>query len=142
MGGSRGTTRTPLDEDDVTYARRLVAQRCLYGVDRNPVAVDLAKMSLWLVTLAREHAFTFLDHALRSGDSLVGLSNRQIDAFHWDDKAPGFEAMRIRSQLSKVSELRGQIRDAGKALLTSSSATFGTRQKGRSPSSASTGTSS
>ena len=55
-------------------ARRLVAQRCLYGVDRNPVAVDLAKMSLWLVTLAREHPLTFLDHALRHGDSLVGLS--------------------------------------------------------------------
>ncbi len=58
------------------FARRLVAQRCLYGVDRNPVAVDLAKMSLWLVTLAREHPFTFLDHALRHGDSLVGLTRR------------------------------------------------------------------
>ena len=43
----------PPDEDEVIFARRLVAQRCLYGVDRNPVAVDLAKMSLWLVTLAR-----------------------------------------------------------------------------------------
>ena len=40
----------PPDEDEVIFARRLIAQRCLYGVDRNPVAVDLAKMSLWLVT--------------------------------------------------------------------------------------------
>ena len=58
------------------YARRLVAQRCLYGVDKNPFAVDLAKLSLWLATLAKDHPFTFLDHALRHGDSLVGLIAR------------------------------------------------------------------
>jgi hypothetical protein len=54
----------PPDEDEVTFARRLIAQRCLYGVDRNPVAVDIAKVSLWLVTLAKDHALTFVDHAL------------------------------------------------------------------------------
>ena len=74
------------------FARRLIAQRCLYGVDRNPVAVDLAKVSLWLVTLAKDHALTFLDHALRHGDSLVGLSRKQIEAFHWDPDAPCFQA--------------------------------------------------
>jgi len=42
----------PADEDEVLYARRLIAQRCIYGVDRNPMAVDLAKLSLWLATLA------------------------------------------------------------------------------------------
>ncbi|MES2177837.1 MAG: DNA methyltransferase [Gemmatimonadota bacterium] len=77
----------PPDEDPQLYARRIVAQRCLYGVDRNPFAVQLAKLSLWLVTLAREHPFTFLDHALRGGDSLVGLSAKQIAAFHWSTKA-------------------------------------------------------
>jgi hypothetical protein len=74
----------PPDEDEVLHARRLVAQRCLYGVDRNPMAADLAKLSLWLATLAKDHPFTFLDHAIRSGDSLVGLSKKQILAFHWD----------------------------------------------------------
>ena len=73
----------PPDEDEVLHARRLVAQRCIYGVDRNPLAVGLAKLSLWLATLARDHAFTFLDHALRHGDSLVGLTRSQIAAFHW-----------------------------------------------------------
>ncbi len=102
----------PSDEDEVTFARRVVAQRCLYGVDRNAVAVDLAKMSLWLATLAREHALTFLDHALRHGDSLVGLSRRQIDAFHWKSSGRGFEAIRIGQHLAKVTELRRQIRDA------------------------------
>jgi hypothetical protein len=54
----------PADEDEELHARRLVAQRCLYGVDKNPLATDLAKLSLWLGTLARDHEFTFLDHAL------------------------------------------------------------------------------
>jgi hypothetical protein len=66
----------------------LVAQRCLYGVDKNEMAADLAKLSLWLATLARDHEFTFLDHALRHGDSLLGLSARQIAAFHWEPNVP------------------------------------------------------
>ncbi|MEZ4364023.1 MAG: DNA methyltransferase [Kofleriaceae bacterium] len=70
-------------EDVTLLARRLVAQRCLYGVDKNAFAVNLAKLSLWLVTLARDLPFTFIDHALRHGDSLVGLSFEQITAFHW-----------------------------------------------------------
>ena len=94
----------PPDEDEVIFARRLIAQRCLYGVDRNPVAVDLAKVSLWLVTLAKDHALTFVDHALRHGDSLAGLSRKQIEAFHWDPDPPefeeGFEVRQVRSNLS------------------------------------------
>ena len=73
----------PPDEDELLHARRLVAQRCLYGVDKNPMAVDLAKLSLWLATLAKDHPFMFLDHSLRCGDSLVGLTQEQIAAFHW-----------------------------------------------------------
>ena len=69
--------------DPVLLARRLVAQRCLYGVDKNPLAVSLARLSLWLVTLARDEPFTFVDHALRHGDALVGLDLAQIRAFHW-----------------------------------------------------------
>lgn len=102
----------PGDEDEVTVARRIVAQRCLYGVDRNAVAVDLAKMSLWLATLAREHPLTFLDHALRHGDSLVGLSRHQIEAFHWKPSGHGFEAIRIGQHIARVTELRRQIREA------------------------------
>jgi hypothetical protein len=73
----------PPDEDEILHARRLIAQRCLYGVDKNPMAVDLAKLSLWLATLAKDHPFTFLDHSLRCGDSLVGLTKAQIASFHW-----------------------------------------------------------
>lgn len=54
-------------------ARRLIAERCLYGVDLNPLAVELAKLSIWLVTLAKGRPFGFFDHNLRCGDSLLGI---------------------------------------------------------------------
>ncbi|MDT0468167.1 Eco57I restriction-modification methylase domain-containing protein [Streptomyces gibsoniae] len=64
-------------------ARRMVADRCLYGVDVDEMAVELAKLSLWLVTLAKGRPFNFVDHALRCGDSLIGcLTADQIEAFH------------------------------------------------------------
>lgn len=55
------------------YAMRLIAQRCIYGVDKNPLAVEMAKLSLWLLTMAKDKPFEFLDHNIRCGDSLVGL---------------------------------------------------------------------
>jgi hypothetical protein len=70
--------RAEWDKD--LYARRLIAQRCLYGVDKNPFAVNLAKLSLWLVTLSKELPFTFVDHAFKCGDSLVGYSVSEIRA--------------------------------------------------------------
>ena len=83
-------------EDVTLLARRLVAQRCLYGVDKNAYAVNLAKLSLWLVTLAKDLPFTFVDHALRHGDSLVGLSFEQIMGFHWK---PGAQLELCKSEL-------------------------------------------
>jgi hypothetical protein len=56
--------------------RRLVAERCLYGVDLNPMAVELAKVSLWLTTLAGDKPLTFLDANLRCGNSLIGVPLR------------------------------------------------------------------
>jgi N-6 DNA Methylase/Eco57I restriction-modification methylase len=52
--------------------RRTIADRCLYGVDLNPMAVQLARLSMWLATLAADRPLTFLDHRLLVGDSLVG----------------------------------------------------------------------
>jgi hypothetical protein len=74
----KATPEIPADQDPLLHARRIVAQRCLYGVDKNPFAVDLAKLSLWLATFAKDHPFTFLDHSFRHGDSLVGLSVKEI----------------------------------------------------------------
>ena len=53
--------------------RRLVTRHCLYGVDLNPLAVNLARLSLWLNCFATQHKLTFLDHHLRCGNSLIGL---------------------------------------------------------------------
>ena len=106
-------TNIPPDEDEVLYARRLVAQRCLYGVDKNIMAVDLAKLSLWLVTLAKDHPFTFLDHSLRHGDSLVGLTRRQIIGFHWEPKKQKqFGEDLIQKRLDKATEARAKILNA------------------------------
>jgi hypothetical protein len=74
-------------------ARRLIAERCLYGVDLNPLAVELAKLSIWLVTLAKGRPFGFLDHNLRCGDSLLGI--HQLDQL---------------TQLSMNPTGRGQLR--------------------------------
>ncbi len=105
----------PPDEDELLHARRLIAQRCLYGVDKNPLAIELAKLSLWLATLARDHPFTFLDHALRPGDSLVCLTRAEIATFAW----PGMEAQplallrpTLEAKMARVAEVRRRILDA------------------------------
>ncbi len=104
----------PADEDEELYARRLIAQRCLYGVDKNPLATDLAKLSLWLATLARDHEFTFLDHALKSGDSLVGLTQTQIAAAHWDASKPGLPLFRqlVKDRVAEATKRRAEIQAA------------------------------
>jgi len=59
-------------EQDVHWARREVVRNCIYGVDLNPMAVELAKLSLWLITVASNKPLSFLDHHLRCGNSLIG----------------------------------------------------------------------
>ena len=87
--------------DVVIEARRMVAERCCYGVDRNPMATEMAKLSMWLTTVAKDRPFTFLDHAIQSGDSLLGIHNLdQLRNLHFDPAAgrarptpiPGFQA--------------------------------------------------
>jgi N-6 DNA Methylase/Eco57I restriction-modification methylase len=72
-----------LTASDITPAdraafRRVVAQRCLYGVDLNPTAVQLARLSLWLCTLAADRPLSFFDHHLRAGNSLVGARLQDV----------------------------------------------------------------
>ncbi len=61
-------------EADRAATRRVIALRCLFGVDRNPMAVQLAQLSVWLATLAADRPLSFLDHHLVAGNSLVGAS--------------------------------------------------------------------
>lgn len=75
-------------DDLLDHARREVARRCLYGVDKDPLAVELGKLSLWLVTRAKGDSLGALDHALRHGDSLVGLTRAQLMGLHWAPARP------------------------------------------------------
>src|SRR5207302_39587 len=103
----------PTDEDALQHARRLVAQRCLYGVDRNTMAADLAKLSLWLATLARDHEFTFLDPAIRHGDALVVLFRNEIGGLSWTagGNVP-FADMLVGDRIAKAEGERKRIREA------------------------------
>ena len=62
---------------DQAIIRRMVLKRCIYGVDKNPLTVELAKVSLWLHSFTVGAPLSFLDHHLRCGDSLVGLRVRE-----------------------------------------------------------------
>lgn len=109
-------------EELALIARRAVADRCLYGVDRNPMAVEMAKMSIWLVTMARERPFSFLDHAFKVGDSLLGVSSLdQLLHFHMDPSAGEelhgqgeafageFLADALRPAIQRAVELRTEL---------------------------------
>ena len=65
-------------EQDVHWARREVVRNCIYGVDLNPMAVELAKLSLWLTTVASNKPLSFLDHHLRCGNSLIGAELEKL----------------------------------------------------------------
>lgn len=84
-----------------TYAMRIIAQRCLYGVDINPLAAEMAKLSLWLLTLAKDKPFEFLDHSIRCGDSLVGLHS--IDQLrHFSLKPDADDAVLFKGPLDSA----------------------------------------
>jgi hypothetical protein len=68
----RGWTIDPEQLDDRHIVRRMVLKRCIYGLDKNLMAVELAKVSLWLHTFTVGAPLSFLDHHLRRGDSLFG----------------------------------------------------------------------
>nr|MDZ8056627.1 DNA methyltransferase [Nostoc sp. EkiNYC01] len=101
----------PKDADErLMVARRIIADRCLYGVDKNPLAVEMAKLSLWLITLQKNRPFTFVDHALKCGDSLIGVSLEQLRYWNLDTTGTAeLFADQIRREVDKVIELRREI---------------------------------
>ena len=61
-------------DTEIAYWRRRVVENCIYGVDINPMAVELAKVALWLHTIAKGKPLSFLDHHIRCGNSLIGAN--------------------------------------------------------------------
>lgn len=113
-----GTCKEPLPSDTetrITIARRLIAERCLYGVDLNPLAVELAKLSIWLVTLAKGRPFGFLDHNLRCGDSLLGI--HRLDQLSELSMSPAGQGQlrlfgqNIERAVREAIELRQRLRE-------------------------------
>ncbi|MEW7979291.1 MAG: DNA methyltransferase [Candidatus Sedimenticola endophacoides] len=110
--------REPLPRDievRTVIARRLIAERCLYGVDLNPLAVELAKLSIWLVTLAKGRPFGFLDHNLRCGDSLLGIhSLDQLTELSMTPTGKGQQRLfgkNIEQAVQEAIELRQRLRE-------------------------------
>ena len=108
---------TDLDANERANIRRLIALRCLAGVDANPVAVQLARLSLWLTTLARGKPLSFLDDRLRVGDSLVGASPDDLWRVR---RRPGprtpsppalFDAAGLESTLREIARPLKQLRE-------------------------------
>ena len=86
----RGWTIDAEQLDDRHIVRRMVLKRCVYGVDKNPMAVELAKVALWLHTFTVGAPLSFLDHHLRCGDSLSGSWVRTGIARATEQGAPLF----------------------------------------------------
>ena len=75
----QGIAIDPARLDDTALLTRLVMKRCIYGVDLNPMAVELAKLSLWLHSFTVGAPLSFLDHHLRWGNSLIGADVRTVE---------------------------------------------------------------
>ena len=102
-------------DDRLCEARRLIAEKCLYGVDINPLAVELAKLSLWLITISKGKPFGFLDHNLKSGDSLLGVSDiRQLTEFRMKPEGLSGNLMSVTIEdiIAQATEEREEIRNA------------------------------
>jgi type I restriction-modification system DNA methylase subunit len=89
-------------EADLVYWKRRVAQSCIYGVDLNPLAVDLAKLSLWIATTAKGKPLSFLDHHLRCGNALIGVQITTLDLRTAPKKKP---SKKVRVNADQISML-------------------------------------
>jgi hypothetical protein len=88
--------------DDRHIVRRMVLKRVVYGVDKNPMAVELAKVALWLHSFTVGAPLSFLDHHLRAGDSVIGAWVR-----------PTVEALNERGALFNLGQIARVERVAG-----------------------------
>ena len=105
----------PTEDTDILWARREVVRHCIYGVDLNPLAVELAKVSLWLHTVTKKKPLSFLDHRLKCGNSIVGVTLSSLKFYpgteeevrkHNVASAPAFiSKIFIEKLISKIDEL-------------------------------------
>ena len=117
-----------LEEDQLTdqaIIRRMVLKRCIYGVDKNPLTVELAKVSLWLHSFTVGAPLSFLDHHLRCGDALIGL--RVLEASDYLREIAGLylsSAITGAEQAAKGMQLIEELSDADIAEVRESTELF------------------
>ena len=117
-----------LDEAQLTdqaIIRRMVLKRCIYGVDKNPLTVELAKVSLWLHSFTVGAPLSFLDHHLRCGDALIGL--RVLEASDYLREIAGLylsSAITGAEQAAKGMQLIEELSDADIAEVRESTELF------------------
>ena len=107
-----GVAEGDVSESERAGFRRVIAQRCLFGVDINPMAVQLGRLSLWLATLSADRPLTFLDHHLRTGNSLSGASLADVAR-----QAPARRGARARSARLPLFELDAAADALGAAVV-------------------------
>ena len=128
VGKELARLRTGEDEpapERVREAIRDVISHCIYGVDRNPLAVDLCRVALWLESHTAGKPLTFLDHRIRCGDSLVGvfdvgvlaqgIPDKAFDPCEGDEKATARNAARQNREERRGAQDLFAIRDSGEA---------------------------
>jgi hypothetical protein len=110
-----------IDTNPLLWRRRVV-EKCVFGVDLNELATELAKLSLWLITADNKKPLTFLDHHLRTGNSLLGTDLDDLNALPWGGKTadskyqtllsyPAFREEFIPKVLSAFSEMETSSED-------------------------------
>ncbi len=116
--------------DERTLLQRMVLKRCIYGVDKNPMAVELARVALWLHTFTGELPLPYLEHRIVEGDSLLGIRGEQARAYinEWGpyplnqrfelyiEEAAGFARKHdalLDLTLEEIQESRALVEDAG-----------------------------
>lgn len=104
----------PPDSYGFDWAKREVVRHCIYGVDLNELAVELAKVSLWLVTIAKDRPLSFLDHRLKVGNSLVGTGI--VDIAWLPEERPKNAAGTAEAPLGLVQKIRNRLRDLESAV--------------------------
>ena len=115
LGSDGGGELLSTDKSErVVIARQLVSERCLYGVDINPLAVELAKLSIWLITLSKDRPFGFLDHNLKYGDTLLGIINPDqliyLSMSPSDQTQKGLFGASIVNILNDALKIRSELR--------------------------------
>jgi hypothetical protein len=108
----RSDTAYP-SQAQLRQARRSVVQHCIYGVDLNPMAVELAKVSLWINSAVGDEPLSFLDHRIRHGNSLIGVTKSDLsngipyEAYEKTEGREGHPGTDVRSDLRKINKELG-----------------------------------